>query len=179
MPGSTGFGDTPSLRVGIARLLERTLFVFCVALLVALFAIIITSVFSRAFGRSLTWYDEVSSIGLAWLTFYGSVLAALKGRHLWFDTILRLLPRALRVVVFLAGKALTIAFFCVIAYAGTRLLSIFGTETLVSLDWVSVAFTQSALPVGAALFVLVELLLLPDGLRDAARDPAPEADPLA
>ena len=32
---------------------------------------------SRLLGSPFSWYDEVASIGLAWLTYYGAALAAL------------------------------------------------------------------------------------------------------
>ena len=32
----------------------------------------------RALGHSLAWYDEVASVLLAWLTFYGAALASVR-----------------------------------------------------------------------------------------------------
>ena len=34
----------------------------------------------RASAQSLVWYDEVASVLLAWLTFYGSALASVQAR---------------------------------------------------------------------------------------------------
>ncbi|MBL4919192.1 TRAP transporter small permease [Szabonella alba] len=163
---STGSVDEPAvgMRLRAAQLLELALFGFCVILLVSLFLVIIAAVFSRAFGASLGWYDEVASIGLAWLTFYGSAYAALKAAHLNFDTLLARAPVSIRKLAFLVSKAITISFFAALAWAGTVILSIFGSETLTTLSWVPLAFTQSALPIGAVLFILAELLILPDGL---------------
>ena len=36
----------------------------------------------RTLGASLVWYDEVASVLLAWLTFYGSALASVKRAHI-------------------------------------------------------------------------------------------------
>ena len=36
----------------------------------------------RALGSALVWYDEVASVLLAWLTFYGSALASVKRAHI-------------------------------------------------------------------------------------------------
>lgn len=167
MPAALGEGPIAHARRTTATVLEWILFIFCVVLLVGLFLVIIVAVFSRAFGESLAWYDEVASNGLAWLTFYGSAFAALKGAHLNFDAVFGALPRQARVCAFFLSKAITISFFGAMAYAGTYLLGVFGDETLTSLKWVPLALTQSALPVGAALFIIAELLLLPDGLREA------------
>ena len=42
-------------------------------------------------GQSLTWYDEVASHLLAWLTFYGAALASVKRAHIgcpvWGDPV--------------------------------------------------------------------------------------------
>ena len=52
-----------------------------------------------------------------------------------------------------------------------------GGETLVTVD-VSIRFTQSVIPIGAALFVLAELLNLPDQIAWAQGRPiGPTAAP--
>ncbi len=67
-----------SLRAGFERLLE----LIVVVLVVALTTLVVCGAAFRYVGHSLTWYDEVASIGLVWLTYYGSALAALKGSHI-------------------------------------------------------------------------------------------------
>ena len=52
-------------------------------------------------------------------------------------------------------------------FAGWYVLGIFGEETLVSLNWVTLSFTQSVIPVGAVLFILAEILSMPDAWRKA------------
>ena len=47
------------------------------------------------------------------------------------------------------------------------MLGIFGEETLVSLSWIPLSFTQSVIPVGSALFILAEILSIPDAWRKA------------
>jgi len=58
-------------------ILEKLLEVFTVFLLLALTCIVLVAVTFRTFGNSLIWYDEIASIGLAWLSFYGANLAAI------------------------------------------------------------------------------------------------------
>ena len=58
-----------------------------------------------------------------------------------------------------------IGFFMVIGYGGWYILGVFGDETLVSLNWVHLSFTQSVIPIGAALFILAEILSIPDAWR--------------
>jgi TRAP-type C4-dicarboxylate transport system permease small subunit len=60
-----------------------------------------------------------------------------------------------------------ISFFLVIGWAGWYLLSVFGEETLISLPWVSLRFTQSVIPTGAAVFIAAEILSIPDAWHKA------------
>ena len=53
-----------------------------IALMVILAAEVTLGVVFRGIGRSLSWYDEIASVLLAWLTFYGSALASVKRAHI-------------------------------------------------------------------------------------------------
>ena len=57
---------------------------FVIFLLAGLAVVILVGVACRKLGISLVWYDEVASIMLAWLTYYGAALAALKRAHIGF-----------------------------------------------------------------------------------------------
>ena len=52
-----------------------------VCLLASLAVIVLMGVTYRKLGISMVWYDEVASIALAWLTYYGAALAALNGQR--------------------------------------------------------------------------------------------------
>jgi Tripartite ATP-independent periplasmic transporters, DctQ component len=58
-------------------------------------------------GAALAWYDELASIGLVWLTFYGSALAALKGAHIGVAGLVNIMLRNVRVAVALTGSPVT------------------------------------------------------------------------
>jgi hypothetical protein len=53
-----------------------------IVLVVTLAAEVTLGVVFRAAGRALAWYDEVASVLLAWLTFYGAALASVKRAHI-------------------------------------------------------------------------------------------------
>ncbi|MDP2621587.1 MAG: TRAP transporter small permease subunit [Hyphomicrobiales bacterium] len=145
----------------IRRILGRTLEWVLIALMVGLTVIVIVAVFYRKLGASLSWYDEVASIMLAWITYYGAALAALKRRHIGFDTLLLMLPLPARMWATALAEALVLAFFAALAWAGFEVVQVLKGDTLVSLTWVSVQFTQSVIPIGAALFIVAELMSLP------------------
>ncbi|EGA71136.1 hypothetical protein VISI1226_06428 [Vibrio sinaloensis DSM 21326] len=145
----------------ISNILEKVLIAISMTILIALSAIIIVAVFSRFSGASLYWYDEVSAILLAWLTFYGSALCALKRSHMGFGGLVASMSLTLRKITFLFSEIIVIGFFAVVAWASYYLLEIFGEETLTSLEFVTLSFAQSALPIGAVLFIVAQLCSLP------------------
>ncbi|MCW8333840.1 TRAP transporter small permease [Vibrio paucivorans] len=145
----------------ISNILEKVLIAISMTILIALSTIIIVAVFSRFSGASLYWYDEVSAILLAWLTSYGSALCALKRSHMGFGGLVANMPLGMRKAIFLLSEFIVIAFFAVIAWASYYILQIFGDETLTSLDFIPLAFAQSALPIGAVLFIVAQLCSFP------------------
>jgi len=134
-------------------------------LMAALAVVVVMAVAFRKAGASLVWYDEVASILLAWLTYYGAALAALHRAHIGMPTLVDRLTGATRTAVVLMGEACVLGFFVVLTWAGVRVLSVLGGTTLVSLPWVPAAVAQSVIPIGAVLFIVAQLLSLPDVLR--------------
>ena len=150
----------------LARILRIILEVVTIGLVVALALVVVAAVIARyAFNASFVWYDEVASVMLAWITFYGAGLAALRRRHLGFAGVMMALPRGARIAAFVAGELVVYAVFGAFAYAGWLVLGIFGSETMVSLD-VPLSVTQSALPIGAAIVILAQMLSASQAWRD-------------
>ena len=165
-----------------ARALERVLEGVTVVLMVSMTAVVVVAVVYRKAGASLTWYDEVASIMLAWLTYYGACLAALKRAHIGFDGLVRAVPPAWRLGCVALAEAFVIGFFAILAWTGWIVLEVLAGDTLVSLPQVSVQITQSVIPIGAMLFIVCELMSLPAYWRDLSHSildelPGPEEPP--
>jgi TRAP-type C4-dicarboxylate transport system permease small subunit len=148
------------LRDGLRRLLELVV----LALMGTLALVVVLGVGFRKVGAALVWYDEVAAILLAWLTYYGAALAALHRAHIGMPTLVDRLQGRWRTAVVLLGEACTLAFFGVLAWAGVRVLAVLGGSGLVSLPSVPMSLAQSAIPIGAVLFIVAQLLSLPDAL---------------
>ena len=161
-----------SFRRGYERFLEWV----CIALMIALAAEVVAGVIFRYTGHSLVWYDEVATILLAWVTFYGSALAVLKQAHMGVPEIVRMLPRGARVAAAVVAQLCTMAFFVLLAWVGYSILEILAGDRLVSLPEVSVAYAISAVPIGAILFVVGQLLVFPEVLREARAEPDPAGE---
>jgi len=151
-------------RDGLRSVLEWVVLV----LMAALATVVVVGVGFRKLGASLVWYDEVASILLAWLTYYGAALAALHRAHIGMPTLVERTRGALRWAMVLAAEAVVLSFFGVLAWAGVRVLTVLGGTTLVSLPWVPASFAQSVIPIGAVLFIAAELLTLPEALAVSA-----------
>ena len=150
----------------LARILRAALEAVTIGLVVALAGVVVAAVVARyAFNASFVWYDEVASVMLAWITFYGAGLAALRRRHLGFAGVVMAMPLKARMAAFVASELVVYAVFGALAYAGWLVLEIFGSETMVSLD-VPLSVTQSALPIGAAIVILAQALSAPQAWRD-------------
>jgi TRAP-type C4-dicarboxylate transport system permease small subunit len=153
----------------LRRRYERLLEWIVIALMAILFIEVTVGVLFRTFGTSLVWYDEVAAILLAWLTFYGSALAAAKRAHIGCPEVVAMLPAGGRVAARLAADALVVVFFILLGWTGYRVLDVLSTDTLVSLPSVPVSWVQSVVPISAALIVLAELLTLPLAISQARR----------
>lgn len=166
-------------RTGASNGLRKGLEVVVLLLVGALALVVVVGVGFRKAGASLVWYDEVASILLAWLTYYGAALAALNRAHIGMPTLVDRLSGLPRTVMVLVGEVCVLSFFAVMAWAGVRVLSVLGGTTLVSLPSVPMSVAQSVIPIGAVLFIVAQLLSLPDVLRrsePAATRPDEEAD---
>jgi TRAP-type C4-dicarboxylate transport system permease small subunit len=150
-------------RVGFERLLEAIVII----LVTGLTLLVIAGFAFRYIGHALSWYDELASVGLVWLTYYGSALAALRGAHIGVPGFVNAMPPNLRLAVTLFAEAVVFIFFIVLAWTGVEVLVVLGGETMVSLDWMPLRVTTSAIPIGAVLFVVAEALRLPKVIRDA------------
>ena len=158
------------------HLYDRVLELIAFLLMTLVTLIVVAGFTFRWLGHALVWYDEVAAIALPWLTYYVAALAALRGSHLGFAGFVNSLPPGWRVAATLAGSLISIGFFVVLGYAGWHVMQVISGLTLVSLPNVQQSWASSAIPIGAALFVVAELLRLPDALSEARRGPLLDAE---
>jgi TRAP-type transport system small permease protein len=160
------------------RRYERLLEWIAIVLMAALAVEVTVGVVYRYSGYSLVWYDEVATILLAWVTFYGSALAVMKHAHMGVPEIVRMMPRGMRVAATVFAQACTLAFYLLLGWTGYVILEILATDHLVSLPGVSVAYAQSVIPVSAVLIIVAQFLVFPEVLRDARRGEIEKAEEL-
>lgn len=158
------------------RPLSAALQAITIALLLGLALIVFLAVVFRMAGSSFVWYDELASVWLAWLSYYGAALAALRRAHLGFTGVLYGLPPPLRGIVFSASELCVLGFFALVGWYGWRVLEFMAGEHLISLPWLPLTLVQSVIPVGAGLFILAQLASLPGAWTKLQRGLTPEQE---
>jgi TRAP-type transport system small permease protein len=160
-----------------AKLLEWLV----IALMVILAAEVTLGVVFRTIGKSLSWYDELASVLLAWLTFYGSALASVKRSHIGCPEVVDLMPWKLRRALGIIAQLLVIGFFLLLGWVGAEILPVLHGEALVSLSWIPMSVVQSVIPISAALIVVAEVTHLIDLViaREPPQRPASSGPALA
>lgn len=131
----------------------------------------------RTIGQSLSWYDELASVLLAWLTFYGSALASVKRSHIGCPEVVEQMPWNARRILGIFTQLLVIGFFALLGWVGAEILPVLHGESMVSLDWVPMSVVQSVIPVSAALIVVAEVTHLIDLFIDREPPPLTPAGP--
>ena len=135
-------------------------------MMIALAAVVVLGVIYRWSGNALIWYDEVASVQLAWLTYYGSAYAALNGAHIGVPSILKSFPLGIRKVLFVLSKMVVYGFFALLTFYGIIVMKLIYGETMTTIEWVSQSFVQSVIPVGSLLFIVSETLRLKEDYAD-------------
>ncbi len=132
-----------------------------VGLLMVILALEVTlGIVFRVLGQSLVWYDEVASILLAWLTFYGSALASVKRAHIGCPELVDQLPAPAKRAVDILAQLLVIGFFALFGWVGLRIMPMLAGDAMVSLPWVPMNLVQSVIPLSAALILVGEVMHL-------------------
>jgi len=162
-------GALERFRDGYGRALE----VLVIVLVVALAGEVTLGVVFRSIGRSLAWYDEVASVMLAWLTFYGSALASVRRAHIGCPELVDQASPAMRRLLNIVAQVLVIAFFALLGWVGASILPILAGDALVSLPAVPMSVVQSVIPISCVLILVAEIIQLIVLLRP--HGPAPPA----
>lgn len=152
----------------IEKLLLWLIETICLALLVTLALAVIYSTTMRYLGASPSWYDEIASVLLAWLTYFGATYALFMRQHMSFGGLVTALPRQAAIALALLSECLVIGFFAVVAWYGNAVLAVAKWDSLLSIRWMTLDIVQSVIPVSAVLMIIGTLLTMPRALKNAA-----------
>ena len=134
-----------------------------VLLLALMVALVCVGVFFRyVLNASLAWYDEFASYLLVWLTFYGTVIASYRRRHIGFEVVVDKLTPTARKVIDALSECFVLLFQFVLLYYGWELIQKMGEDQTVSLPWVKMSWIYSVLPISGGLMLLISAMRLID-----------------
>ena len=153
-----------AFRAGYGRVLEWLVS----ALMIILFVEVTAGVVFRGMGQSLIWYDEIASVLLAWLTFYGAALASTKRAHIGCPELLDAMPPRARRAFNIVAQLLVIGFFALLGYVGASIMPILATDALVSVPEIPMSIVQSVIPISSLLIIVAEGIQLVALIRDRA-----------
>jgi TRAP-type C4-dicarboxylate transport system permease small subunit len=148
----------------------------CIVLLTLLAGAVIYSTAMRSFGASPSWYDEIASVLLAWLTYFAATYAVFRRQHMGFAGLVTALPKSLAIGLTLLSELLVLTYFAVVAWYGNAILAVAKWDSLLSLPWMSLDIVQSVIPVTAVLMIVGTLMTMPRTLRDAASGVDPDEE---
>lgn len=154
-------GALERFRDRYGRLLE----VLVILLVVALAVEVTLGIVFRSIGHSLAWYDEMASVLLAWLTFYGSALASVRRAHISCPEIVDQAAPAVKRALNIFAQLLVIGFFSLLGWVGASILPILAGDALVSLPQIPMSVVQSVIPISCALILVAEVMHLITLLR--------------
>lgn len=153
---------TPAVRIGDA--LEGVAEAAAITLLVATTAIALLQVFCRyVLGGALAWPEEAIKFLFVWFVFVGAAMVTRRGQHIAIDMLPRSLPQR-----WLPWHA---AFARTVSAAASGFLLVYGWQLTRAASFVSPAlewphaYLYLAVPVGAALALLLKLLTPVAGMR--------------
>lgn len=153
-----------------AKSYDKYLQYFLFFQMIALSITVLLGVCFRWAGHSLVWYDEIAGIQLAWITYFGSAYASLKGLHIGMPTLIKVFPKDIRKILFVLSKIIIFLFFLVLTYYGTKVIIVLRGDTLVTLDWIPQSFVQSVIPVSSLLIIISEFLSCKEAYEQTIKD---------
>ena len=99
--------------------LEKILKITAVVIVLLMLAALAAQVFLRyVFGKSLSWSEELSLLGFAWIVVITTAIGIRRMTHARMDLIIEILPKGLHMTVERFSALLTLALGLFLTYAG-------------------------------------------------------------
>jgi TRAP-type transport system small permease protein len=167
MPAGSPVTPLRRFRTGYGLFLEWVV----MALMIILALEVTVGIVFRVAGASLVWYDEIASILLAWLTFYGSALASVKRAHIGCPEVVEQFPPRWERATAILVQVLVILFFALLGWVGVSIMPVLAGDTLVSLPWMPMNAVLSVIPISSSLILVAEVMFLVQLVRrDTVRE---------
>lgn len=140
----------------VDKILVKGTEIFCALLLLLIALLTIAQVIMRyVFNYPFTWTEELSIAAFTYLGFMGIGTAYAKGRHLWVDALLVVLPARIRKVVEAIVLGLTSAFLLLVIVLMVKVMIVTTKmEIMTAALQLPMAIIYLSLPIGCMLFLI-------------------------
>ena len=149
------------------RAVDRVLAVVrivCIVQASALFLIVVLAVIGRyAFGKSLTWTEEVPRYLLIWISFLGAAACVARREHVGFDVLFNAFPTGVRRWLGAFIGVLILGFGWIVFRYGITFVVDFGPDLMETIPYKNYWY-YIARPIAGALILLFSLKNIIDAL---------------
>jgi C4-dicarboxylate transporter, DctQ subunit len=138
------------------ELLVGTVEIVSALLLIVITVLTLAQVVMRyIFNNPFTWSEELAIAAFIYMTFLGISVAYARGRHLWVDAFVAVLPRTMAIVVDGLVLALSAGFFILVSILMIKVMVVTWKVgiTTAALE-IPRAFIYLSLPLGCVLFLI-------------------------
>lgn len=153
----------------LIKVYRAVMFTAGAAGMATLMGVVVAQIFCRYFlGFSLVWSEELARVLLVWITFLFAAVALERGEIIAVESLINVLPRALRVLAILAGGAVSLWVVFLLIKTGIRYAEFNAGQVIPALQ-LSRFWVYLSVPVGLALFEIQLFLNLIVQVREALR----------
>ena len=129
-------------------------------------AVMLAQVFFRyIINSSLQWSEELANWGLIWMVFIGSVVLLRHWGHIGIPTFINMFPLRARAPLIVLSKLISLIFLAALVYYGFQVFNASFHAESISMGHISTRWVKVAIPVGAALMIVLTLYSVVDDLR--------------
>lgn len=146
------------------RFIGKIEYRFCIVSMGLTTIITILQVIARyAFNHPFTWPEELSTLLMVWMTFFGASLLLKEGKHVEVDFFFNYLPKKVQPLITLLINFLILAFMVVVVYGAYNLQFFQSRHSTVALRIPKNFFSLPVLVTGVSmclfmLFAIIRLL---------------------
>jgi TRAP-type transport system small permease protein len=135
---------------------------FCIALTIAIFVIVVLAVIFRyGFGQAVSWTEEVPRYLLIWVSFLGAAVCVLKREHVGFDVLFNALPKKIRRVLGACLTLLIFGFGWIVFRYGIVFVQDFGSDLMETIPYTNYWY-YPAMPISGFLIMLFSVKVFID-----------------
>lgn len=141
--------------------------------IIAMFAVLIATVFYQVVGRYVfnappSWSEELARFLQVWIALLASALCVHQSMHLGVDYLLHAVPPRSRAVLDFVVNLLVSGFLLLLLVQGIRILDVAAVQSSPAMG-INMWYAYLAIPVGAFLMLLESVLKLGGTLRGSRR----------